>query len=240
MKCPLPLGVSNGADFAPTWVRAAARNTPLGLGDVDGGQPGALLAPRPRGRRILRFPAKRKSSLTLPLVLFPPNPLTLGFGGSCGSFPGFAGKPPQIAPRAETRRRIPMQRRVILCGRYGFICRDFRDWAGNTAVPTLSHTCQQRHIWDTSGTLQGQSRDKIDLPPYMKPRCTNAFRVRCHGCTACPTSFSLRRVRDLLHHVLSQAEQSHFLFADPNLSGVLAGRCFNEAFLRQCFQKTFL
>ena len=93
---------------------------------------------------------------------------------------------------------------------------------------------------DTSGTLQGQSRDKIDLPPYMKPRCTNAFRVRCHGCTACPTSFSLRRVRDLLHHVLSQAEQSHFLFADPNLSGVLAGRCFNEAFLRQCFQKTFL
>ena len=230
MKCPLPLGVSNGADFAPTWVRAAARNTPLGLGDADGGQPDALLAPpkggKNRPRKSVRiFGQKRPKSAVL---------------RSCGSFPGFAGKPPQIAPKAETRRRIPVQRRVILCGRYGFICRDFRDWAGNTAVPTLSHTCQQRHIWDTSGTLQGQSRDKIDLPPYMKPRCTNAFRVRCHGCTACPTSFSLRCVCDLLHHVLSQTEQPHFLFADPNLFCVLTGCCFSEAFLRQCFQKTFL
>ena len=140
------------------WVRASARNTPLGLGDAGGGQPGALLAPRPRGRRFLRFPAKRRSSLALPLVLFPPNPLTLGFGGSYGSFPGFAGKPPQIAPQAETRRRMPMQRSVILCGRYGFICRDFRDKAGNAAVPTLSRTCLQRHIWDTSGTEQRQNR----------------------------------------------------------------------------------
>jgi len=46
LKCPLPQGVSNGADFALTRVRASARNTPLGLGDVDGGQPGALLALR--------------------------------------------------------------------------------------------------------------------------------------------------------------------------------------------------
>ena len=184
MKCPLPQGVSNGADFAPTRVRASARNTPLGLGDADGGQPGALLAPRPRGQRILRFSAKRKSSLALSLVLFPPNPLRWASAGalncgknrprkpvrrsgpkppksaalrSCGSFPGVAGNAPQSAPRAETRRRIPVQRRVILCGRYGFICRDFRDRAGNAAVPTLFHTCQQRHIRDTSETEQRQN-----------------------------------------------------------------------------------
>ena len=93
---------------------------------------------------------------------------------------------------------------------------------------------------DTSGTLQGQSRDKIDLLLHMKPRCTNAFRDRCHGCTACPTSFSLRCVCDLLHHVLSQTEQTHFLFADPNLFRVLTGRCFNEAFLRQHLLQTLL
>ena len=93
---------------------------------------------------------------------------------------------------------------------------------------------------DTPETLQGQSRDKIDLPLNTKPRCTNAFRDRRHGCTACPTSFSLRCVCDLLHRVLSQTEQAHFLFADPNLFGVLTGRRFNEAFLRQCFQKAFL
>ena len=50
-----------------------------------------------------------------------------------------------------------MQRRVILCGRYGFIYRDFRDKVGNAIVPTLSRTCQQRHIWDTSETVQRQN-----------------------------------------------------------------------------------
>ena len=148
MKCPLPQGVSNGADFAPTWVRATARNTPLGLGDVDGGQPGALLVP-PKGGKI----APRK-----PVRGFGPKRSKSAILRSCGSFPGFAGKPPQIAPKAETRRRIPVQRNIILCGRYGFICRDFRDRAGNTAVPTLSHTCRQRHIRDTSGTKQRQNR----------------------------------------------------------------------------------
>ena len=92
------------------------------------------------------------------LGLSPQNPLTLGFGGSYGNFLGFAENPPQIAPKAETRRRIPMQRRVILCGRYGFICRDFRDRAGKSTASTLSRTCQQRHIRDTSETVQGQKR----------------------------------------------------------------------------------
>ena len=204
MKCPLPLGVSNGADFAPTRVRATARNTPLGLGDAGGGQPGALLALRPRGRRILRFPAKRKSSLTLPLVLFPPNPLTLGFGGSCGSFPGLVGKSPRIASRAETCRRIPAQRRVILCGRYGFICRDFRDRAGKSTASTLSHTCQQRHIRDTSGTEQRQNRFAAEHEtqmyqcfPRLLPRLyrlPHIFFTTPHLRSAVPCSFAGRAV----------------------------------------------
>ena len=87
MKCPLPQGVSNGADFAPTWVRAAARNTPLGLGDADGGQPDALLAPPKGGKKPFsearpQFRQKRPKSAVL---------------RSRGSFPSLVGKSPQIA-----------------------------------------------------------------------------------------------------------------------------------------------
>ncbi|MBR2220687.1 MAG: hypothetical protein IJ975_00940 [Clostridia bacterium] len=53
---------------------------------------------------------------------------------------------------------VPMQRSVILCGRYGFICRDIRDRAGKSTASTLSRTCYQRHIRDTSGTEQRQNR----------------------------------------------------------------------------------
>lgn len=211
------------------WVTGFARNTPLGLGDATGGQPGALLAPRPRGRRILRFPAKRKSLLALQLVLFPPNPLTLGFGGSCGNFPGFVGKSPQIAPKVETRRRIPVQRRAILSDRYGSICRDFRDRAGKSTASTLPHTCRQRHIRDTSGTEQRQNRFAAAHEPQMY-QCFPRLPPRLYRL---PHIFSLCCVCDLLHHVLSQTEQSHFLFADSNLFGVLTGRRFNEAFLCQ-------
>ena len=73
-------------------------------------------------------------------------------------FPGFVGKATQIASRAETRRRIPVQRRVILCDRYGLICRDIRDSAEKSTASTLSHTCWQRHSRDTSETEQRQKR----------------------------------------------------------------------------------
>ena len=50
-----------------------------------------------------------------------------------------------------------MQRSVILCGRYSFVWWDFRDSAGNATASTLSHTCQQRHIRDTSEAEQRQN-----------------------------------------------------------------------------------
>lgn len=160
MKCPLPRGVSNGVDFAPTRVRAAARNTPLGLGDAGGGQPGALLAPPKGGKNRTRksihgFGQKRPKSAVL---------------RSCGSFPSFAGKLPQIAPKAETHRRIPVQRRLFLCGRYGFICRDFRDRAGKSTASTLSRPYWQRHIRDISETVQRQKRFAAEHETRMYQR----------------------------------------------------------------------
>ena len=68
-------------EVGPGFRPVLHRNTGAKCG---GGQPDALLAPRRKRFRIVRFRPRAESSLTPCFLLFPPNPLLWALAGGAG------------------------------------------------------------------------------------------------------------------------------------------------------------